>query len=351
MQASPTQRSHAGAAQATAMKPTVTPRSRLPIAHREAPSTQTPSKQRRAHRTAQIATILACAIALIMAAVPADATYPGRVGRLAYGVRVAGNVDIYSIRPDGTDPRRLTDDPGFDACAAYNARGDRIAFCSDRLNPGVAYEIWTMNPDGTDQRQLTDLGGRATFPDFSPNGRRLALQWRALDATRFDIWTVKADGTKPRQLTDTPDLHEHWPAWSPNGRKIAFVRSDAAGIANQLWLMTRHGRHQRQLTYDATFKDQLPDWRPDGKQIAYMADNDIWVINPDGSRQINITNTPNIREYGTAWSPDGRRIAYLNIDDSRVYTMNADGTDVRPATTGLGPEFVPAWQPRWHNRH
>jgi len=300
---------------------------------------------------ARVAAILACALALIMSALPAEATYPGGVGRLAYGVRVAGNVDIYSILPDGTDPRRLTEDIAFDACAAYNARGDRIAFCSDRAEPGVVFEIWTMQADGTDQRRLTTLGGRATFPDFSPDGRRVAFQWRALDATRFDIWTVRADGSKPRQLTDTPDVHDQWPAWSPSGRKIVFVRFDAAGTASQLWLMDRHGRHQRQLTFDATFKDQVPDWRPDGKQIAYLADNDIWVVNPDGTGQINVTNTPNVREYGTAWSPDGRRIAYLNIDDGKVYTMAADGTGVRPATTDLGAEFVPAWQPRRHSKH
>jgi len=79
-----------------------------------------------------------------------------------------------------------------------------------------------------------------------------------------------------------------------------------------------------------------------------MAGNDIWVISPDGSRQVNITNTPNVREYGSAWSPDGRRIAYLNIDDSRVYPMRADGSDVRPASTGLGAELVPAWGARKH---
>lgn len=299
---------------------------------------------------ARVAAVLASALALIVATVPAEATYPGGVGRLAYGVRVADNVDIYSIRPDGTDPRRLTEDTSFDACAAYNARGDKVAFCTDRANRGLVFEIWTMNADGADEQQLTRLGGRATFPDFSPDGRRVAFQWRALDATRFDIWTVRADGSKPRQLTHTPDVHEQWAAWSPNGRKIVFVRSDAAGPP-QLWLMDRRGRHQRQLTFDPAFKDQVPDWRPDGKQIAYMAANDIWVINPDGSRQINITNTPNVREYGTAWSPDGRRIAYLNIDDGKVYTMNADGTDVRAASTGLGREFVPAWQPRRHTRH
>jgi len=70
--------------------------------------------------------LLATPLALLLAAtaaVPAAATYPGRVGRIAFGVDVGGNVDIYSVRADGTEPRRLTDDPGFDACTAYDATG------------------------------------------------------------------------------------------------------------------------------------------------------------------------------------------------------------------------------------
>ena len=46
-----------------------------------------------------------------------------------------------------------------------------------------------------------------------------------------------------------------------------------------------------------------------------------------------------------AWSPDGRRIAYLNFATRLVHTMAPDGTDVRPANTNLGLEFVPAWGP------
>src|SRR5918998_3782178 len=116
-------------------------------------------------------TALAALLALT-APTPAQATYPGAVGRIAFGISEAGNVDVHSIRPDGTGLRQLTDHPGFDACAAYDASGQRIAFCSDRSGAG-AVEIWAMRADGSEERQLTFLNQRATFPDFSPNGRRV----------------------------------------------------------------------------------------------------------------------------------------------------------------------------------
>ena len=59
---------------------------------------------------------------------PAAATYPGDVGRLAFAMNGAdGNIDIYTALPNGSSQKRLTTDPGFDACAAYSADGQQIA--------------------------------------------------------------------------------------------------------------------------------------------------------------------------------------------------------------------------------
>jgi hypothetical protein len=59
----------------------------------------------------------------------ARATYPGATnGRIAFGMNVNGNVDVYTALPGGQDLRRLTTDAGFDACAAYSADGQRIAY-------------------------------------------------------------------------------------------------------------------------------------------------------------------------------------------------------------------------------
>lgn len=297
-----------------------------------------------------IRTFTAALLGLVLAAavlVPAEATYPGDVGRLAFGLTPPGssNPDIYSLRPDGTGLRQLTNDPGFDACPAYDVTGRRMAICSGRTGNT---EIWTMNADGSHERQLTRRGGTsaAIFPDFSPNGRRVAFMWRAASTDLFDIWTVRTDGRQYQQLTRTPDLDDSYPAYSPSGRTLVFLRSNAGRTNTQVWLMDRHGRHQRQLTFDAALKDQLPDWRPDGRKIAYQAGGDLWLINPDGSGQVNVTNTPGVQEFGAAWSPDGQRIAYLNFGDRRVYTMRPDGTDVRAVGPASGVQFVPAWQPR-----
>src|SRR6266550_8756712 len=114
-------------------------------------------------------TALAAALALAaLAAVvgSARATYPGATnGRIAFGIRINGNTDVYSVRPDGQDLRRLTTDLGFDACAAYSADGRRIAYCSGQ--GGGPVQVWTMKQNGTDKQQVTHMSVAAIFPDYS----------------------------------------------------------------------------------------------------------------------------------------------------------------------------------------
>src|SRR5690242_10555198 len=80
-----------------------------------------------------LTSVLAVLLSLAGAAEPAHATYPGtNDGRLAFGMIVGGNVDVYSVLPNGNDLRRLTTDASFDACASYSPDGKEIAFCSTR---------------------------------------------------------------------------------------------------------------------------------------------------------------------------------------------------------------------------
>src|SRR5260370_15404673 len=102
-----------------------------------------------------------------------EASYPGtNDGRLAFGMIVGGNADIYSVLPNGNDLRRLTTDSSFDACASYSPDGKDIAFCSTRS--GVS-EIWKMKQNGTQQEQVTHLVDNVTFPSFSPDAHRIAF--------------------------------------------------------------------------------------------------------------------------------------------------------------------------------
>jgi TolB protein len=244
--------------------------------------------------------------------------------------------------------QRLTTEPGFDACAAYSADGQRIAYCSGQ--GGGPVQVWAMNQDGSDKQQVTHMSVTAIFPDFSPDGSKIVFCAGASTFAR-DIYVVNSDGSDFTRLTSGVG-NNVYPAFSPNGHKIVFT-SNRTGTS-QVWLMNADGSNQRQLTFDPQPKDQVPDWRPDGGKIAYLADThgiadmgnswgDIWVMNANGSHQHQITSGATY--YGTAWSPDGTRIATLDFPSRTIYTVNArDGSDPQAVHAG-GLQFVPAWQP------
>jgi TolB protein len=298
-----------------------------------------------------LAAVLALA-ALARVVGPAHATYSGAAnGRIAFGMNVNGNTDVYTARPDGQDLRRLTTDPGFDACAAYSADGKRIAYCSGQS--GGPVQIWTMKQNGTDKQQVTHMSGAAIFPDYSPDGSEIVFAAQPAGATARNIYVVPSDGGTPQQLTSIGN--NVYPAFSPDGTKIVFTGNRTG--TSQVYVMNADGTDQTQLTFDPKPKDQVPDWSPDGTKIAYLADThgisdvtpswgDIWCMNADGSNQHPITNGATY--YGTAWSRDGTRIATLDFPTRTIYTLNAaDGSDpqaVHPVTGGL--QFVPGWQPR-----
>ncbi len=89
------------------------------------------------------------------------------------------NFDIFTIRPDGSELRRLTTSPANDAHAFWTDDSkslmwssgiygfkDEAALYDNTFQPYGA--IFIMNADGTDKRQLTDSAWEDSMPRFVP---------------------------------------------------------------------------------------------------------------------------------------------------------------------------------------
>ena len=88
--------------------------------------------------------------------------------------------DIFTVKPDGTDVRQLTDAPGNDAHSAWSPDGRYILFSSSRLGfrdeaplydgaPQPYSELFVMNADGSGQRPITDDKWEQGTPAWVPN--------------------------------------------------------------------------------------------------------------------------------------------------------------------------------------
>ena len=108
----------------------------------------------------------------VVAAGPADATFPGANGKIAFADFKTGQ--IYSINPDGTALTQLTHANGASFMPKWSPDGTKIAFSSDRSGE---IRIWVMNADGSNQHLLApDAPGYRDFrPHYTPDGKRIVF--------------------------------------------------------------------------------------------------------------------------------------------------------------------------------
>src|SRR4051812_19906841 len=193
--------------------------------------------------------------------------------------------EIFSANQDGTDIKRLTNSPGYDAEASYSPDGKQIVFCSMRgafpaekrspedrarfeKDPAYYGDIYLMNADGSDVRQLTTAPGYDGGPFFSPDGQRIIWRHFAESGMVADVFTMKLDGSDKQRVTDFQTMS--WaPYFHPSGKYIIFT-SNKLGFDNfELFIVDAAGTKQPvRVTYTDGF-DGLPVFSPDGARLCW----------------------------------------------------------------------------------
>ena len=173
------------------------------------------------------------------------------------GQNVGNRIEIYSVRLDGSDLTRLTDNRVFDNDPDISPDGSRIAFV--RRVSGRA-QIFTMNADGSRQRRITRDSGRDRAPSFSPSGRRIAFFGSLPGHTAqpwnyLEIFTITPAGRHLRRLTDN-EVQDAYPSYSPNGNRVVFTRGNSDLVTARV-----NGADER-IIYSSSYLGGInsPDW-------------------------------------------------------------------------------------------
>jgi Tol biopolymer transport system component len=283
-------------------------------------------------------------------------------GKIAFSSYRDGNAEVYTMNPDGSALTRLTvNDYSDDLWPEYSPDGTKIAFTTGR-GDDLYYQIYVMNADGTNVTRVTNSRtGDCAESAWSPDGKQIAFRTNR-DGGDWEIYVINVDGTNERRLTNSPgwDLD---PGWSPDGSKIAFetTRDDPYNL--EIYTMNADGTNQVNITNNlhtvGAHNDYYPTWSADGSKIAFVFDGDgtdeIFVMNADGSGRVNLSNLPTSYEYSPSWSADDSKIAFQSDkDDGRgeIYVMDANGGNITRLTVNTGngvdpttaDDHYPDWQ-------
>ena len=195
-------------------------------------------------------------------------------------------MEIYAYSESNGTLKRLTTARGYDAEGAYSPDGQWIVFSSNReaynrslskaeqrlLDKDASHfaEIYIMRADGTDVRRLTHTPGYDGGPFFTHDGKRIV--WRRFDAEgrSADIYTMRPDGSDVKRLTGFGAVS--WaPYEHPSGQYVIFASNKPGHDNFELFMVDVEGAKEPvQVTYSAGF-DGLPVPSPDGKRLAWTS--------------------------------------------------------------------------------
>ncbi|MBL0044869.1 MAG: PD40 domain-containing protein [Flavobacteriales bacterium] len=194
--------------------------------------------------------------------------------------------EIYVGDRKGNIRSQLTDELGYDAEATVSPKRDRIVFTSMRDGD---LDLYTMKLDGSDVKRVTTELGYDGGAFFSPDGSKLV--WRAsrpktkeevkeyiellkqglVQPTSMELFVANADGTGARQITELGKAN--WaPSWSPDGKKIIFATNHTTerGFPFTLYMINLDGTGLERITHDDAF-DAFPMFSIDGKYLVFSS--------------------------------------------------------------------------------
>ena len=189
------------------------------------------------------AVLLACVATLLALSEKAEATFPGKNGRIAY----ESNGVIYTINPDGSGKTKVTGTSTAGYSVDYSPNGKRIA-ASD--GNGKAAEIYTISVHGGDKSKVTE----GTTPSYSPDGKKIA--YTGFDGRDAEIYTINVSGGRRTNVTNNA-THDYWPSYSPDGKKIVYVRGGE--LNSEIYTINVGGGGRSKVT-DAGGLDSNPSW-------------------------------------------------------------------------------------------
>jgi dipeptidyl aminopeptidase/acylaminoacyl peptidase len=290
----------------------------------------------------------------------------------------SGKTAIYvsAVSPSAAAPRRITasaenGDYAEDG-VSWSPDGKQLAFLSD-ANSSHRPQLYIVDVLSRENpRKMTNLTGSVAQPQWSPNGKLIAVLFtenapRAADPLapvppevgvieetihEQRITTVDVASGEVHQLSP-PDIHIYEYDWAPDGKSFAVTA--AHGVADDNWYLAQLytvslDSGEMKLIYKPPLQLAVPRWSPDGKSIAFVAGlmsdegcvgGDVLVVSASGGEARDVTPGIKSSPGWLEWLSPEQIIFAENFDGSgRVSTVDLSGGT--PETLWTAPEVIHA---------
>ncbi len=270
---------------------------------------------------------------------PTPVPTPELEGKIVFASNRHGNYEIYVVDANGSDLKRLTEEPADDRHPVWSPDGSKIAFESQRDGN---WELYVMDSDGSNVVRLISNLRDDQYPAWSPDGTEIAFESNR-DGHR-EIYSMFPNGQRQMNVSRSPE-DEIRPEWSPDGAKLAFNRPNGNG--HDIYTMdVGNWGMATQLTSDIDAKG--PKWSPNGVTLAFTIDAGgsprIFTIGSDGTGPLSLS--PDQNAWSPAWSPDGSHLVYTSdkAGSEDLFVISADGSGHVRITDDPGSDTDPDWK-------
>jgi TolB protein len=187
----------------------------------------------------------------------------------------------------------------------------------------------------------------------APGSRALAVSAfeAGFNLTRLPL---SADGSRPagsEEVLSTGSVRDRYPDYSPDGQRLAYS-TDRGGPEEVLVLDLKTLRQKRLPVPQDDMGTFYPHWLPDSNALVVQrfrigGPSSMWLLSLDGSRaeQSLLPREPPIAGNGFKVSPDGQRILvpYRDGPDLQIYERNLVTGIERRLTTTPGNKYEAQW--------
>ncbi len=196
--------------------------------------------------------------------------------RIVFSKDLDGNEqhDLYAIDAASGEVSRLTDHPGCQEYPVQFSPDDQWLVVA--TNREGQMNLWRIRPDGSDYQRLTSYRFPVQSAVYSPDGAMIAYNTNeSADLGNADGYVMNADGSGQRMVFRVSEgTRESIADWSPDGRYLAVV-SDATGD-NRAGLLELATGDLRWLS-EAGSSESAAGFSKDGRWLACIQNRDSQI--------------------------------------------------------------------------